>query len=50
MQVSGLDRSEYRMCELWEGVSREKSTYLVVLAAVVQSWDTSCVHCVKVGI
>ena len=23
---------------------------LVVLAAVVQSWDTSCVHCVKVGI
>ena len=23
---------------------------LVVLAAVVQGWDTSCVHCVKVGI
>ena len=23
---------------------------LVVLAAVVQSWDTGCVHCVKVGI
>ena len=23
---------------------------LVVLAAVVQSWDTSCVHCLKVGI
>ena len=22
---------------------------LVVLAAVVQSWDTSCVHCVKFG-
>jgi len=22
---------------------------LVVLAAVVQSWDTSCVHCMKVG-
>ena len=36
------------MCELWDGVSREKSIYLVVLAAVVQSWDTSCVHCVKV--
>ena len=31
----GLDRSEYRLCELREGVSREKSTYLVVLAAVV---------------
>jgi hypothetical protein len=24
--------------------------YLVVLAAVVQSWDTSCVQCVKIGI
>ena len=23
---------------------------LVVLAAVVQSWDTICVHCVKFGI
>ena len=32
----GLDKSEYRLSELREGVSREKSTYLVVLASVVQ--------------
>jgi len=35
---------------VWAGglVSNRLSTYLVVLAVVMCSWDASCVHCVKV--
>ena len=35
-------------CVSMGGVSDRLSTYLVVLAVVVCSWDASCVHCEKV--
>jgi hypothetical protein len=48
--VQVLSRGKYRLCKLQRGrgVSSRQSTYLVVLAVVVWSWEASCVHCVKV--
>jgi len=47
-QVGG----EYRLCRFLKGGKgiSEKSTYLVLLAGVVWSWDVSSVHCAKVVI
>jgi hypothetical protein len=47
--VQMLSQVEYRLCmfQRVRGFSVRQSTYLVVLTVVLWSWDTGCVHCVK---